>query len=92
MIEKIFMRQHLTRYSLGGIGSYRTCSWQPAEPACRAGIALRSQTGFEEGYSLLVVKPLGDDDDLYSVEPRFSVVRNIDRLSSMATLICAPTL
>lgn len=64
----------------------------PQSPRVFAGIALRSQAGFEEGYSLLVVKPLRDDDDLYSVEPRFSFVRNIDRLSTMATLISAPTL
>jgi hypothetical protein len=57
----------------------------PQSPRVFAGIALRSQAGFEEGYSLLVVKPLGDDDDLYSVEPRFSIVRNVDQLSAMAT-------
>jgi hypothetical protein len=45
-------------------GWYKTCSWKPAVPACPTRIALRSQAGFEKGYSLWVVKPLGDDDDL----------------------------
>jgi hypothetical protein len=64
MIEKIFMHQHLTRCSLGGIGWYKTCSWKPAVSACLAGVALRSWTGFEGGYSLSVINSLGDDDEL----------------------------
>lgn len=75
-----------------GLVDTRPVPGSPQSPRVFAGIALRSQAGLEEGYSLLVVKPLGDDDDLYSAEPRFSVVRNVDQLLMMATLIFAQTL